>query len=127
MIKSISDIDKSTEEGKLLLAALAKISTESQTNKQPDEILQQVNDLKIGMFGGFENMKLAEAVKVLQEELAKDKEPGSYYGSWQANIAQCMMSEFQSGIGASLSIDTDILHKIVNEGVKNFLDLFISR
>ena len=34
-----------TVEGRLLLAAIAKISTESQTDKQPDEILAQLNKL----------------------------------------------------------------------------------
>jgi hypothetical protein len=46
----IKDIDTSTIEGKLLLAALAKITTESQTNKTPDEVLQQCMDLAEKMF-----------------------------------------------------------------------------
>ncbi len=41
-ITSLRDIDNSTMEGRLLIAALAKISTESQTDKEPDEILKQV-------------------------------------------------------------------------------------
>lgn len=44
--KDINDISKETEEGKMLIAAIAKISTESQTNKTPDEILAQVQKLK---------------------------------------------------------------------------------
>lgn len=50
MITCISQINTSTQEGKLLLASIAKITTESQTNKTPDEVLQQVNDLSEKMF-----------------------------------------------------------------------------
>jgi len=46
MIKDINEINTETEEGKLLIAALAKITTESQTDKTPYEVLKQVNDLK---------------------------------------------------------------------------------
>ena len=49
-MKSISEIDTSHEHGKLLLAALAKISTESQTDKTPDQVLRQLNKLSKKMF-----------------------------------------------------------------------------
>lgn len=45
-MKDIKEIDTTTEEGKMLLAAIAKISTESQTNKNPNQIMGQVNTLK---------------------------------------------------------------------------------
>tara|TARA_R110000823_G_scaffold301235_2_gene422142 strand:+ start:420 stop:545 length:126 start_codon:yes stop_codon:yes gene_type:complete len=35
-----------TEEGKMLMAALAKITTESQTDKTPCDVLEQLNELK---------------------------------------------------------------------------------
>ena len=41
-MKTISDINLETNEGKLLLMAIAKISTESQRDKEPDEILTQI-------------------------------------------------------------------------------------
>lgn len=43
---NLSDINTDYLEGKLLIAALAKLSTESQTDKTPDEILEQVERLK---------------------------------------------------------------------------------
>ena len=49
-MKTIREINTDTEHGKLLLAALAKISTESQTDKEPDEILGQLNVLSEQMF-----------------------------------------------------------------------------
>lgn len=49
-ITEIGQIDTSMLEGKLLLAAMAKITTESQTDKPPDEVLQQLNDLVEKMF-----------------------------------------------------------------------------
>lgn len=46
MITSLNQIDTSSEEGKLLIAAIAKITTESQTDKTPDEVITQLNVLK---------------------------------------------------------------------------------
>lgn len=48
-ISTINEIDTNTAEGKLLFAAIAKISTESQTNKTPDQIVQQLNRLAAKM------------------------------------------------------------------------------
>lgn len=45
-IKDPNDIDASTKEGKYLYAALAKITTESQTDKTPYEVLDQLTELK---------------------------------------------------------------------------------
>lgn len=44
-ITELSQINKETEEGKLLAAAIAKITTESQTDKTPDEVIGQLNEL----------------------------------------------------------------------------------
>ena len=41
----IGDIDNTTTEGRYLLMAIAKISTESQTDKTPEEILSQIKSL----------------------------------------------------------------------------------
>lgn len=45
MINTIADIDRRTDEGKLLFAALAKITTESQRRKTPYEVLEQIKKL----------------------------------------------------------------------------------
>ena len=45
-METITDINTKTEEGKLLLAAIAKITTESQTDKTPDDVMEQLNKLK---------------------------------------------------------------------------------
>ena len=39
---SINNIDSTTVEGRLLLVAIAKITTESQLDKTPDEVLVQI-------------------------------------------------------------------------------------
>jgi len=44
-----------TEEGKLLIAALAKITTESQTDKTPDEVFSQVVNLKTQIYNVSSN------------------------------------------------------------------------
>ena len=45
MITELNQISTDTDEGKLLMAALAKITTESQTDKTPDEVIKQLNKL----------------------------------------------------------------------------------
>lgn len=45
MIKDLKGINTATEEGRLLFAALVKLTTESQTDKTPDEVLEQLNKL----------------------------------------------------------------------------------
>ena len=49
MIKEINDIRRDTPEGRLLFAALCKITTESQTDSEPDEVLEQLNQLAYSM------------------------------------------------------------------------------
>lgn len=49
-ITTITEVDHSTQEGKLLAAAICKITTESQTDKTPDEVLAQLNTLSEDMF-----------------------------------------------------------------------------
>lgn len=44
-INDLNDIDRSTPEGKLLFAAIAKITTESQQDKTPWDVIQQLNEL----------------------------------------------------------------------------------
>ena len=46
----LNQIDLKTEEGRMLLAAVTKISTESQTDKTPNQIIRQLNKLKTHMF-----------------------------------------------------------------------------
>jgi len=58
-------------------------------------------------------------IEKLIEELRKDKSEGSYYYSWQANIAVAMQDAYDDA-----GDKTDI-HKISNDGAKRFLDLLI--
>lgn len=48
-IKDLNIINTSNSEGKLLLAAIAKITTESQTDKTPNEVLNQLEELSAKM------------------------------------------------------------------------------
>lgn len=49
-IVEISDIDISIKEGRYLMAALVKLTTESQTDKTPFEVLDQCYELQLEMF-----------------------------------------------------------------------------
>jgi len=59
------------------------------------------------------NPKLAQAVQVLRDELKKDKSEGSYYYTWQSNIAVTIMKNSTVG------------HKKANLIARKFLDLLI--
>ncbi len=77
-----------------------------------------------------ENMKLGEAIKVLQKHLREDKSEGSYYYSWQANIAMAFKDECGRYYGEGCENDGKYLevsdiHTIANQAAKNFLDLLI--
>ena len=48
-INDLNIINTSNSEGKLLLAAIAKITTESQTDKTPNEVLYQLEELSAKM------------------------------------------------------------------------------
>ena len=58
-------------------------------------------------------------IEKLIEELKKDKSEGSYYYSWQANIAVSIQDAYQR------AEDKTDIYKISNDGAKAFLDLLI--
>ena len=49
VITDLKEIDRTTKEGRLLFVALAKITTESQTDKTPYEVLEQLEELATAM------------------------------------------------------------------------------
>ncbi len=71
------------------------------------------------------NTELKNAVNTLIEELSKDKSEGSYYYSWQANIAMAFKDEFyRETLKGHTGNNVDV-HKVANQAAKNFLDLLI--
>lgn len=50
MITDLNKINTDIEEGKLLLAAISKITTTTETDKTPDQVIAQLNKLKDLMF-----------------------------------------------------------------------------
>ena len=60
-------------------------------------------------------------IEKLIKELRKDNSEGSYYYSWQANIAMAMYDAYNR------AKDKNDIHKISNEGAKAFLDLLIRK
>lgn len=70
-----------------------------------------------------QNLDLPTAIKVLINELAKDKSEGSYYHSWMVKIAMAVKDEFDRKGDGYTSKAT--MHLLANNAAKNFLDLFI--
>ena len=50
-ITEVSHIDTETECGKLLLMAIAKITSTTETNKTPDEVIGRLNNKRDEVFG----------------------------------------------------------------------------
>lgn len=68
-------------------------------------------------------MKITEAITTLTEELSKDKSEGSYYYSWQANIAMSFYDELITHeFGSRIDIDKSEAISICNKAAKRFLD-----
>ena len=57
LLDDLNNINSNTAEGKLLVAAISKITTESQTDKTPNEVIGQLNELSDFMF----NVNLASS------------------------------------------------------------------
>ena len=66
---------------------------------------------------------IPSAIKVLTKALLEDKSEGSYYYSWQANIAMSFIDEYQRFNPHMSDGNKHILHTIANNAAKNFLDL----
>ena len=50
MIQQLNEIDYKTNEGRLLMAAIAIITTELRTDKTPDEVISELNQRANNMF-----------------------------------------------------------------------------
>jgi uncharacterized protein YukE len=68
---------------------------------------------------------LSTAVSALISGLSEDKSEGSYYYSWQANIAMAFKDEYERFNPNMRDGNREILHRIANNAAKNFLDLLI--
>lgn len=67
-MKSINDINCNILEGRLLLAALAQITTESQRDKTPDQVLAQVVERADFMFKNEKEIHNESLGTILQDE-----------------------------------------------------------
>ena len=81
---------------------------------------------------GDELMKKIEsdipnAVTVITKEMLSDKSEGSYYYSWQANIAMAFQDEYRRWAEKFNVVNDHPIHSISNQAAKNFLDLLCSK
>lgn len=67
------------------------------------------------------DISVADAIARLRLELLKDKEPGSYYYTWQSNIAMCFYDAFLNE--NPVPLNKERLHKISNKAAVNFIDI----
>lgn len=70
---------------------------------------------------------LKDAIETLIQELAKDKREGSYYYSWQANIAMAFKDTYKQRFPTHADHTNAManINEVANNAAKNFLDLLI--
>jgi len=78
---SLEEINTNTKEGRYLMAALAKLTTESQTDKTPYEVLNQCHILQEQMFSGkpFDNSLTNWTPITGEASLPKDEDNDTMY------------------------------------------------
>ncbi len=120
--QDINQIDTTSQEGKLLMAALAMITTESRRSETPYQVLAATQKLANKMYP----VSIPAAIAALSEELRKDQSEGSYYYSWQANIGMTLLDTFERTglISQGTALYTEY-SKACNEGAKSFLNLLM--
>ena len=64
---------------------------------------------------------LEQSMKCLVENLEESKEPGSYYGAWQANIAMAVYDTFPRGT----PLNESEIHELSNKAAQRFLEQLI--
>jgi hypothetical protein len=63
--------------------------------------------------------KVPEALAILREAMA-DREPGSYYDGWKANIAMAFVDQWM--YGPDVVADSVDVHRIANKAANVFLN-----
>jgi hypothetical protein len=83
--------------------------------EDPFEIVNIIEDQN---FKGDEIIEdsIKKAIDILVREFKKDKSNGSYYHSWQSNIACAIMDTMP---------DVENIHGLANEAARKFLDILI--
>ena len=83
--------------------------------KQLSEVISEIDKKsdKINKLFATKDYNYSEAIKVIQEELRKDKSGGSLYHGWQSNIACIIMD------------NSDVKHEKANKIACKFLNRLI--
>jgi hypothetical protein len=94
------------------------------TPKEPELVSISVKTEALKQIG---KVTVAQGIAAITAELSKDKKEGSYYHSWQANIAMAFYDQYQRWAKEN-KIKVDIpLMKISDTAAMNFLDLLCEK
>lgn len=120
-MKNVKDINCDIIEGRMLLTAVARITSRYETNLHPDQCLQDIAEKCKEIFPDTQN-GIPETMKILVKALKEDPD---YYMSWQANIAMAFKDEFSRHPRAAEAVNSETVHVIANTAAKDFLNLLI--
>lgn len=73
-------------------------------------------------FNSNSELSIADSMEVITKEFNKDQSEGSYYHSWQTNMAVTFQDEFNATVTKN-KISQNILHGISNRAAIRFLDM----
>jgi len=80
------------------------------------------------MIDMVDKFTLQDAINRIRLELQKDKQPGSYYHTWQCNIAMCFYDAYRHRW--AFPEDHGIMqaiHETANQAAVNFLEILCSQ
>lgn len=114
MITELNQINTNTEDGKMLLAAIAKITGESQTDKTPNEVIQQIKSLADTMYPNKptgELLTIRETTKVLTEIREERQKQNRKWGEQNHNLPEwiAILTE-EVGEAAKEAVDYHFKH-----------------
>lgn len=102
MLKNLSEINTNCAEGRLLMAALAKLTTESQTDKTPDEVLSQCVLLADDMYKDAGPLPEAKEYKRPGFEKELENLISRYSKDSESNTPDYILAEFMGNCLSNL-------------------------
>ena len=88
------------------------------SNEVFGSLIKAVDHLRNEQIAGI---SVADAIERIRLELLSNKEPGSYYHTWQSNIAMCFYDAVRHKMPGVARVHD--VHQLANQAAARFLDI----
>jgi hypothetical protein len=106
-------------------AALTHVSGVNGNKACYDSFIAGAEFIQKSEVKNLKSVKLAKAVDTLRQHLAKDTTEGSYFHTWQSNIAMAFVDAYQWKKSKNNIVTEKDIHSIANDAAVHFLNLLI--